>query len=434
MRCPAAIFYAVSDTVRNPGRSGIQSVVRSLAAALGARALAVDRSLPPIHPVVWNARGGYFQPLPPRLSLGLGAEPLRESPDLSWRDLLTQPVTWPACAVARLRGGRAHDLPLHWHPRLRRELSGGWLLLPELAYSGRAHLFLDYAQHHGLRFAAIFHDAIPLTHPEFCPSELPGLHAAYMRVLSRADLILPNSADSAAGWHRFVADEKLPTPAVRVCTLASEIPGAERVRDPDDKPISVSNPTTQLPTIRLLTVSTLEPRKNHATLLDAFSLAAADAARASLRLELHLVGAPYVGARHIMTRVHRAMREHPGAVFWHEKVEHSRLRQLYRECDFTVYPSVVEGFGLPVIESLWFGRPCVCANFGVMAENAASGGCLPADVRDSHALADAILALARSPELRAKLTAQAVSRPLKTWDEYAREIVREIEHCPARPR
>ncbi|MBV9127368.1 MAG: hypothetical protein JO117_04705, partial [Verrucomicrobia bacterium] len=69
-----------------------------------------------------------------------------------------------------------------------------------------------------------------------------------------------------------------------------------------------------------------------------------------------------------------------------------------------------------------------------MAENAASGGCLPADVRDSHALADAILALARSPELRAKLTAQAVSRPLKTWDEYAREIVREIEHCPARPR
>ena len=76
-----------------------------------------------------------------------------------------------------------------------------------------------------------------------------------------------------------------------------------------------------------------------------------------------------------------------------------------------------------MIESLWFGRPCVCANFGVMAENAAGGGCLPADVRDPHALAEAILALADDHALRQRLAAEAVARPLKTWDEYAKEVL-----------
>ncbi len=125
----------------------------------------------------------------------------------------------------------------------------------------------------------------------------------------------------------------------------------------------------------------------------------------------------------MMDVVRAAMHRHRGAVHWHEKVEHSFLRQLFAACDFTVYPSLVEGFGLPVIESLWFGRPCICANFGVMAENAAGGGCLTTDVRDPKALAEAMLRLAGSPELRRKLVAEAVSRPLKSWAEYAEEVI-----------
>ena len=84
---------------------------------------------------------------------------------------------------------------------------------------------------------------------------------------------------------------------------------------------------------------------------------------------------------------------------------------------------MVEGFGLPVIESLWFGRPCICANFSVMAENAAGGGCLTTDVRDPEALAAAILQLAESPELRRKIAAEAVTRPLKSWADYAEEVI-----------
>lgn len=405
------IFLAVTDTVHNPGRSGIQSVVRSLAGAFGKAREIRKRWVPPVHPVIWHNGMKHFRPLPPTLSLGLAAEPLREPPGLLPRDLLLHPRAWPAWVATR---GRSHQVPIHLHPRHRQRLKDAWLFMPELAYGGRAQLFIDYAKRHGMRFAVIFHDAIPIQRPEFVPLDLPGNHAEYMRALAHGDLILPNSQNSADGWHEFMRAQKMQSPPVRVCTLASEIPSAPRETSPKE-------PDPDRP-IKMLCVSTLEPRKNHFTLLDAYDKAVA--LRPDLPLELDLVGAPYVEAYHITERAHQAINRHPGRVRWREKVENSLLRALYQGCDFTVYPSLVEGFGLPVIESLWFAAPCVCANFGVMAENAAPGGCLTADVRSSDALAAAIIHLAENPGLRRKLSAEAVGRPLKTWDDYAREVVK----------
>ena len=74
-------------------------------------------------------------------------------------------------------------------------------------------------------------------------------------------------------------------------------------------------------------------------------------------------------------------------IVWHGSVRGDELHRMYSQCDFTVYPSVVEGFGLPILESLWCGRPCVCANFGAMAETAGGGRLFTIDLRDSEKLA-----------------------------------------------
>ncbi len=50
------------------------------------------------------------------------------------------------------------------------------------------------------------------------------------------------------------------------------------------------------------------------------------------------------------------------------RVSESTLRWLYINCLFTVYPPHVEGWGLPIAESLGFGKPCVCANTTAMGE------------------------------------------------------------------
>ncbi len=396
-------FLVVGDTARNPGRSGIQTVVRSLAAAFGGQRA-------PVRPVIWNARLSLLRPLPPELDVGPGAEPLRDPSELPRGTLLRQPLAWLPWL---LKGGRGKLVPIHRHPLHRLAPRGTWVLLPELMYKAKTGQLVDYVHRRGWRLAAIFYDTIPVDRPDLVPADLPAKHAQYMRELAGADLILPISEASAGGWRAFVAREKLPAPPVRAVPLACDLVGTPRVQTLPPAP-APGQP------VRMLCVSTLEPRKNHAVLLAAYE--AAVARRPDLALELDLVGAPYIGSQDIAENVRAAMARLPG-LRWHEQVEYARLQELYARCDFTVYPTLLEGFGLPVIESLWLARPCVCANFGVMAENAAGGGCLTADVRHPEALMEAMLSLAESPELRLRLTAEAIARPLKTWGEYAREVL-----------
>jgi hypothetical protein len=102
-------------------------------------------------------------------------------------------------------------------------------------------------------------------------------------------------------------------------------------------------------------------------------------------------------------------------------------------CDFTVYASYEEGFGLPVMESLWNARPCLCHNAGAIAEAAAEGGCLMVDMRDADALRAGILRLARGHGLYRRLAQEAVSRPIKTWNQYAAEVAGILAQRMGRP-
>ena len=65
-----------------------------------------------------------------------------------------------------------------------------------------------------------------------------------------------------------------------------------------------------------------------------------------------------------------------------------------------VFPTIAEGCGLPVIESLWRGVPCVCSDLPVLRENTAGGGCLTAAVNDPAGWAR---------QVRAVLTDEAVA-------------------------
>jgi glycosyltransferase involved in cell wall biosynthesis len=95
------------------------------------------------------------------------------------------------------------------------------------------------------------------------------------------------------------------------------------------------------------------------------------------------------------------------------------LSKEYAKCHFTAYPSPDEGFGLPVLESLWYGRPCICSNTGALAETAEGGGCLTVDTVKAEELSKAMLLLSSHKEIPGKLGSEAISRRPKTWGEYA---------------
>lgn len=94
------------------------------------------------------------------------------------------------------------------------------------------------------------------------------------------------------------------------------------------------------------------------------------------------------------------------------------LAWLYRHCAFSVFPSTFEGFGLPVAEGAWFGRPCVTSNVTSMPEilGEASILCDPLDV---HSIADAVRPLIVDPAALAEATARVRAHPKRRWSDVA---------------
>jgi glycosyltransferase involved in cell wall biosynthesis len=392
------VFIAATHTAASPARSGIQSVTRGLI-----RGLAEQHE---VSLVVWNARRGYLHPLKPRWISHVAPAGIRENRFLPAASL-ANPAHWITWIKSR---GLNYRTPLHQHPKLQQALAGSWLLLPELMDGEVARRMTAYARRRGMKVAALFHDAIPLLHPELT-ERTPEAHQDYMDALGETDLVLPVSEYSADAFRRF--SKKWAPAIIRAVPLPAEIHGLDRCYPP---------PATN-GAIKILCVSTLEPRKNHRTLIEAFNLACVS--HPEIAMELHLAGDTYDGAPELTEFVIAAERRNP-AITWHKRVHPEQLRALYRGCHFTVYPSFIEGFGMPVMESIWCGRPCLCANTGVMAENATGGGCLTTDVLDPRRLAESLTLLASQPELREKLTRETAERPLKSWRDYAAEVLDQL--------
>ncbi len=99
----------------------------------------------------------------------------------------------------------------------------------------------------------------------------------------------------------------------------------------------------------------------------------------------------------------------------------------------TMFGSWEEGFGLPVLESLWRGLPCLCHDGSAMAEVAAGGGVLAVDMLDEAAIARGMARLAGEDGLLERLGREAVERPIRDWDDYAHDVLAALARAGAAP-
>ena len=89
----------------------------------------------------------------------------------------------------------------------------------------------------------------------------------------------------------------------------------------------------------------------------------------------------------------------------------------------------MEGFGLPIAESLLFGKPCVCGGNGALGEVARGGGCLIVDQSSHDALAHGMKSLLLDRQLYARLCQQARMRKFRCWSDYIDKLLTHL-HLP----
>lgn len=215
----------------------------------------------------------------------------------------------------------------------------------------------------GVRIGVMIHDLIPITHPEFCEKDLTDTFNLYIRsVLKMADLIVSISEHTHGEVRKILQKEKIHFPAMFV------LKNAHTSWEPRRLP-SAARPSREVASLiqtkYVLYVSTIEIRKNHILLFQVWKQLIREFG--DQVPQLVFVGRPGWRVRDLMDQIVGTDYLNDRISILHD-VPDVDLELLYRNAMFTTFPSFEEGWGLPVGESLTFGRPCVASTTSSIPE------------------------------------------------------------------
>jgi glycosyltransferase involved in cell wall biosynthesis len=109
-----------------------------------------------------------------------------------------------------------------------------------------------------------------------------------------------------------------------------------------------------------------------------------------------------------------------------EKASDRDVSQLLAGARFALMPSLAEGCGLPVLESLWCGVPVICSDIAPLQESAKGGGCVVVSADVPGDLESAMRRLLVDDSAISEMANAVVSRPLPTWSDTADTILKTL--------
>ncbi len=218
----------------------------------------------------------------------------------------------------------------------------------------------------GVRYAALVYDMIPVMRPEFCVVAVVRRYGDWARrMLPLAGVTMAISEATRRDVEAFAAREGLALRGpVRVVPIGTGFPSIPEDRDGAAAALVPAEPY-------VLFVSTIEVRKNHLLLMRVWRRLVDGMATGTVPLLVFAGGIGWL-VGDLMQQL-RNSGHLDGRVRVIANPSDAALAALYRGAMFTVYPSHYEGWGLPVVESLSFGTPVVCADATSLPE---AGGAL----------------------------------------------------------
>ena len=215
-----------------------------------------------------------------------------------------------------------------------------------------------------MRFGVLVYDLVPIRRPEWVsPDTRHRFEDWYAHLLPFCDLILAISRDTASDVEAYMEELRIAPRPVQVLPMGSGF-GAQ------------AGQASPPPGDYVLFVSTLEPRKNHALAVKVWSVLV-EQVRAGTRDPASVPDLVFAGRVGWLVGDLLQQLDNTdwlgGKIRLLPELSDRELRSLYEGALFTLFPSLHEGWGLPVTESLALGKPCLCSNAGAVPE---AGGAL----------------------------------------------------------
>ena len=213
----------------------------------------------------------------------------------------------------------------------------------------------------GFKVAFVCYDLIPVLYPHLCLMDVAnGFSSYFVNVAWVSDIIFSISNNTQNDLKSFLDDVGSPIPQLNVIRLGDNAPHKtlQTVKIDDVHPLLSDNPF-------ILFVSTIERRKNHESLYKAIRLLIDDEKKDAPLLVF--VGMQGWGVSDLLSDIAKDPLV-SGRILILNNLSDSELSTLYKHCQFTVFPSLYEGWGLPIAESLSYGKFCLASSTSAIPE------------------------------------------------------------------
>ena len=300
---------------------------------------------------------------------------------------------------------------------------------------GHPNFFLSLRRHRstsGLRYIPFVHDFVPIVMPQYHVRQLTEDFVAWViGAFPHADAYLVNSEATKRDLLRVAGMLGTPVAPADVAV----VPLDADFRKPGTAPRGPASPApggqAGLGPFVLM-VATLEPRKGHLVALHAWQQLIRRRGRRSVPRLVCVGGKGWMNeAVHELLARDKVLAERVTLL---SNLSDTALAELYQACQFTIYPSLYEGWGLPITESLCYGKPVIASDVSSLPE---AGGAFAVYFKAGSAdgLADAAERMSFDAAYREAAGARIANgfRP-RTWRDVAVQIETEITRLAVRDR
>ncbi|MBR4361685.1 MAG: glycosyltransferase family 4 protein [Ruminococcus sp.] len=265
----------------------------------------------------------------------------------------------------------------------------------------------------GVKIVTQIYDLIPVTDPQFCHDNTCANFMIFVGAnLKYADLIITSAqttVDVLNGLTDRLGIERKKAAVVKLSSDFAKKSLSDKQVDPEVEKIAGNSKY-------ILMLGTIEPRKNHALLIDALESGLADCG-------VKVIFAGRIGWN--VKELQKRINTHPlygKKLFFFERPDDVTVDYLYKHAFAVAFPTFNEGFGLPIIEAFMRGTPVIASDIPVLHEVAGDY----ADYFDPHSKEDLIRCvkeLLNSEERYAAKKARLKEYVPYTWDEAAEDML-----------
>jgi glycosyltransferase involved in cell wall biosynthesis len=287
------------------------------------------------------------------------------------------------------------------------------IMLPEVPTAATCPQLAALAELSTNRVVAIGYDAIPIVSADLRPRNEPDLFVKYLNVLKHSSRVAGISfaaSEEFRGFSESLQSQGIDGPLVMEVLLAHQEIGQDVSGG-----VGLGAAGDHRPLV--LCIGRQDLHKNHLAVMHA----AERLWREGLAFELTFIGRHGWDMRAFEEQVSRLQAAgRPLSVT--REMGDDELRRAYQRARFAIFPSLHEGYGLPVAEALAAGTPVITSNFGSMQEIARNGGCLLVDPHADEEIVEAMRSLLTDDSLLSDLQHQARNRTSRSWETYAADL------------